>query len=92
MVTLKTKWLEKVQPIEYENVGLFFQKCGQFGHLIVDCKAQMQKDKQKEGSPGIVFETLGESSEASKQVAEIHSMDIPPVLSTLDKNKVLGDG
>ena len=28
IVTLKTKWGERVQPIEYENAGLFCQRCG----------------------------------------------------------------
>ena len=62
MVTLKTKWGEKIQPIEYDNVRLFCQKCGQFGHVIVDCKIQQKKEKQMEGSPGIVKEVVGESS------------------------------
>ena len=39
MVTLKTKWGEKSQPVEYENASLFYQKCVQFGHVILDRKA-----------------------------------------------------
>ena len=48
VVTLKYKWGERSQPIEYKNVGIFYQKCGQYGHLIVNYNAQLWKEKQRE--------------------------------------------
>ena len=52
----------------------------------MDGKAQMQKDKQKGGSPRIVIESLGEPSEISEKVAKTPSMVTPTVLPTLEKN------
>lgn len=45
------------------NVGLYYQKCGHFGHVMTDCNALIEKDKKKVGSMGIVKSTivLGES-------------------------------
>ena len=42
----------------------------------------MQKDKQKEGSPGIVIETLGKPSEMSEKAVKTPSKATPPVLPT----------
>lgn len=54
MVMLSIKWGKRVQPINYENVGLYCQKCGCFGHVLSACNFPSLKDKQKVGSPGIV--------------------------------------
>ncbi len=37
-IMLSSKLGKKFQPIIYENIGLFYQKCSIFGHPIVDCK------------------------------------------------------
>ena len=36
-IVLSSKWGKKVQPIIYENVGIFYQKCSLFGYLFIDC-------------------------------------------------------